>query len=271
MKKELRKKFDVFKNSFRKLGRNYLKVIAADAVMIAFMVIITKLLEAFVQNKFSTMTPLAQVDLAQTGPALQAYVSQLQTFIITFVILFVIYILLLVFSWSTAQAYIWNIINSKKASFRHYRKSFLMNLLLIPVFIIVIILVGIILLGLRYGLYWLLSKAAGGLAIAYVIDMIATIVVFMPLVLYAINSLNLVYYFFSKTHLIGKSIAEMFEHIRIRYYLHYLFMTIIMTVASAVALICKFNDTLYLIINVILLILFLGWMRFYLKELVEKV
>ncbi len=268
--KWLKQKLKIFLNSFMSLDSKYLKVISADALFIISTLIFTDLLDLILRSKANVLSSLASLDLSQPTPEMVSYIGQLKSFAVMFVAVGIIYLFLVILAWSASQAYIWKTINRKKHSYSYYKKSFLMNLFLLPLFIIIFAIITVIALLIRYGFYWLLFKVTVNLIAVNIIGFIFSVALFVPIILFVINLLNLIYSNFSKTHLIGNSIASMFGQIRASFYVPHVFMAVVALVATLICKIFSFNSTLLTIASIALLILLLGWMRFYLKGLVEQ-
>lgn len=267
----MKKQFRAFKNSFKNLKTGkYLKVISADILMVVFFALITWILGAIIQAKTSALIPLADFDFTQMTPEVQAYAGQLQSFAVVFIISALVWLLLVILAWSVTQAYVWNTINSRKHVYNFYRKSFLINLFLVPLFLIILAISAVIVLLARYALFWILFNITTNIIVLNAFTIIASVLLFIPPILYVINSLNLTYHFLSKTNSLGKSVSEMLESIKLRHYIPHVLMTAVIIIASLASLIFRFNETVYLWASIILFILFFGWMRFYLKEIVRQ-
>ncbi len=266
--KKLKEHLKRFARSFR-LDKRFLWVVLIDLLMIIFITSITSFLGGYIDKKANLITPLAQLNTNIPTEQMQAYASQMQWFIVIFVIGVIAYIFLVFLAWTVAQAEIWSIINKKNSDLKYFKKALLTNLIVMIPYGIITIVLSFLTNVLAAAFSVIASKLSFSIyAISSVLITIFALLIISPIVLLAINSLNLIYYNLSIERKIMKAISNMFSQLKLRHYIPHVLMSVVLLLLLLVSFL--FSGMAHTIIYIILLVIFFAWMRFYLKSLVEK-
>ena len=266
--KKLKEHLKRFVQSFR-LDSRFLWVVLIDLLLVIFITSITNFLGSYLIKKSDLITPLAQLNTNIPNEQMQAYLGQMQGFIILFVFGIIAYVVLVFLAWTVAQAEIWSIINKKNSDLKYFKKALLTNLLVIIPYLVITLILSFLTGALAAAFSVIVSKLSFNIyAISYVLIIILALLIISPLVLFVINSLNLIYYNLSIKRKIIKAISKMFSQLKLRHYIPYVLMSVVLMLVLLISFI--FSGMAHTIIYIILIVLFFAWMRFYLKSLVEQ-
>jgi hypothetical protein len=263
-----KKQFIQFVDSFKNIRTNILFVIFFDLLFYALIVFIP-----LTWTRFLTGHPMMNELMALEGGVESMTADQmiriaplLKSFVVQSLLSTILVVTVLFFVYTLTRCLIWNTIEKKKFSWNYFKKYLLLNLVWVPIFFIISMVVMLIL-----SLFMLLAKSSGVSLLVY----IASFVMLIGLLIFL--SINfLVYYFFMKLKeifiSIGKAFTVLFNGIK-GFIVPLVFMAavlyVLLTPFGILAYRAPFAEK-YSIMQALVVIVYLAWLRFYLVSLVKK-
>lgn len=269
-KNNIKKELEDFIGVLKKINIKYLQTLLADAsfIIIFFLggILLSKVLskKAVVLQSLQNMQP----------ELMESTLADMRGFVFMAVSLVILFLLFALITFSLSQGFTWNRIFNKKNSFNFFKRFTLLNLVCLPFYIALIVGIAIALTRITNLFIGLISPYISGMIITSIIAFLFIVLIIGPMVLYFLNLINIIYIYFMKEHKIFRSIKDMFVFILnkgTKLYIPFVLSTLFFFIISLILLIFKLVPRLYTIFAIIFLLSFLTWMRFYLKEKIDKI
>lgn len=254
----VKESFFEFINSFRKLNINLLFVITMDLLFLAVSYLVIFILGKILTNQALQLQGLT-IAAGQLEQA-QSTLATLSKFMYSLIISTVVLAVFILFNWSFFKLAIWNLVLKGKIELKKFWKFVLANVVWFFVWLVPFILAF-------YPLV-VVAKFQGQIQKPPWFPLITLIIIFIAL----LHFTYLYYIGFVKEHKIGKAIAFAFKTgtVKIRFLLMpYLFILIGFAIISLITYPLKFApDKVDIVVGLILLFAYLGWIRFYMAKTV---
>ena len=270
----LNNQINLFKKSFKLNKKRFSLVIIFDLALILVSYIALQLWSNWVSN---AVLKISGIDLTTISEeALGEIVKELaalKSFYYGAIIFSMLLIIFLFLTWSFFQGQIWSAILKKKFNLSYFKKFLLLNLACIPLFIILsfIILVYLEL----FGRIFLFFQTAGfNTSFVMFILLVLFIFIFLPILLYLINCIPIIYIYFTKKNKILNSFKDTFD-IAVKkihlLYIPYLIISLVFVLLSVITI--PFNILpawLTSLISFVLLVIYAAWARFYIASVIAE-
>ena len=261
---------NLFKKSFKLDKKRFFSVIIFDSLFILVSYITLFLWRIWVSSSASKISGL---DLATlTENALQE-LAALKSFYYGILICSLLLIIFLFFAWSFFQGQIWNTILKKKFDLNYFKKFLLLNLACIPLSIILFF-IAVIFLSFFRSIFLFFSTTGLNTSFIMFILLILFTFVFLPIILYLINFISILYFYFTKKNKILDSFKNTFN-IAVKkihlLYAPYLIMSLVFVLLSVITIPLNiFPEWLTSLFSLIFLIFYAAWIRFYIAAVIAK-
>jgi len=261
---------NLFKKSFKLDKKRFFSVIIFDSLFILVSYITLFLWRIWVSSSASKISGL---DLATlTENALQE-LAALKSFYYGILICSLLLIIFLFFAWSFFQGFIWNTILKKKFDLNYFKKFLLLNLACIPLSIILFFIAAIC-IGFFNSIFLFFSTTGLNTSFIMFILLILFTFVFLPIILYLINFISILYFYFTKKKEILDSFKNTFN-IAVKkihlLYAPYLIMSLVFVLLSVITIPLNiFPEWLTSLFSLIFLIFYAAWIRFYIAAVIAK-
>ncbi len=271
MKKQLKREFEVFIDSFKKIDLRYLKVFFFDLVFIASIVFTFFLLNVFLNYLVEPFKNLNQFDTY----AINALNSSLNNFLFFVAISFVLFLVFTFLSFSTIQALIWvSVINKKKISINSIKKFSVLNIILLPIFLFLLFFSLVVFSKMNIGLMSMIHSITQNTFVVLAPTVIFSFFFSIPLIIHVCALLPISYIYLTKTNKILFSIKESFRILVTKIkklYLPYLLITSFIVLSSLVIWPFKLFQSFYYFLSLAFVLFLITWFRFYIASVIEKI
>jgi len=254
-------------DSFKRCNVNIIFVVFLDLVFFASLVYLPML-----WNKIIMKHPLSEKIAVLQGGGLQlldlgaAELAEIKGLMGGFIVSLIVSLLVLVFLiyliHSITRALIWLVIHNKKGSRDFFKKMMVLNLMWVPILVLILVL-------------FLVVKAPVDLysykvmILYYVSSVIFMLILFVPL------SLNfMVYHYYTKKGGIMSSMGEAFKvfFTQIRHFIiPFVVMLLVFYLVSLPFGLIPSLFANYKIVYALVIIIYIGWLRFYLVEVLDSI
>ncbi len=270
----LNNQLDLFKKSLKLDKKRFGLIIILD-----FALILVSYIALHLWNKWvsSVVLKISGMDLATISEeALGEIIKELaalKSFYYGTLVSSILLIIFLFLAWSFFQGFIWNTVLKKKFNFDYFKKFLLLNLACIPLSIILFF-IAVVCLNLFDSV--ILSFSATGLDTNFVmfVLLILSAFVFMPIMLYLVNFISILYFYFTKKSRIFDSFNNTFRITVKKINLLYVPCLIMSLVFVLLAVITTPLNILPAWLNslfsLIFLVIYAAWMRFYIAVIIAE-
>ena len=264
-----KKEFNGFLGSFRKLRIDTLFVVFFDLLFYAFMTFIPLFVTRFIMGHpvlkeegilNAGVESLTADQIMRITPLVKSFLFySVTSSILTIAVLFFVY--------TITRCFIWCIVEKKKFNLDYFKRSSLLNLAWIPLIFIISMIVLLIL-----SLFMLLVKSTKVIVFIYLASLIALFVILMML-----NLHFLVYHNFARSNKIflsiGKAFSVLFKKSN-KFIIPSAFMAVVLFLLlipfGIIAAKNPFATDKYSIIQALVVVIYIAWIRFYVVDLVKK-
>lgn len=245
------KTFIIFKNSFKKLiSKNTIYPVFLLLLFLSVFLLSSNMIGNTIKKKAESAFPsLTDINSLAAENSLKI-LPQLKGFIIYILAIIALYIAILIIAWALCEGTIWNLILNKKPSLKYYGKFLSLNIIWI---------IALILISLFSVLIFKKESAP------YILIVLGIVFIYIT---------PLMYILFAKENKIFQSIKITFSlgfkkihHFIIPYIVIFL---IFLILGFIYVLLNNFQEKLAAGIFIILLSVFITWVRYYLAEIVQN-
>ena len=258
----MRFKDSLFARSFKKINRHVLHIMMYDLLNIVFIALGFLLWIKILGNKAQQ---LGIIDMNSLIYASQAELSQnlalIKGFVIAFFVLTVLFIVYLILVWSFFSLCVWCKILRKKLTEEYYVKFLLLNVAMaiigIPVFLFIAYLIAI-------AVSFVTPENIGGYLIRVYVLMIYFIAAF--------SLVQIVYYYFTEKPKIKSIVNALSAALKKKMAVSYIAAASVFFVLSYISnlMVVILPDRIAVFIDIILILLYLAWLRIYIVGCVGK-
>jgi len=270
----LNNQISLFKKSFNLDKKRFSLVIIFDFTLILVSYLALNLWKGWVS---SAVLKISGMDLATISEEalleIMKELSVLKSFYYGTLIYSILLIIFLFLVWSFFQGQIWSIILKKKFNFDYFKKFLLLNLACIPLFIILYFLT-VICLGFFDLLLLFFSTTGLNTSFVMFILLVLFSFIFLPILIYLINFISIIYIYFTKKNKILDSFKNTFD-IAVKkihlLYIPYLMISLVFVLLTVITI--PFNILpawLTSLILFVLLVIYAAWARFYIADVIAK-
>ncbi|MBU0460206.1 MAG: hypothetical protein KJ771_05340 [Nanoarchaeota archaeon] len=281
MNKHLKNYFHSFK--FKK---TYWKTVLYDGSFFILLALVFSWFGSYIQRKSIEITgnktpEQLQQMLASSPELLATYLIQLKSFLITIIVLFLVLAIIFLLFYSLTRAQIWNFLLKRKLSKKTYWKWNTLNLALI--FPLLILGFGYLILRIIFGVLLnllLTIKPDFYFAHSTGMEIVRTLsngIISLFLGLFVLIFVLITYYSFTQKYKVWVSIGESFELIKKRWSRIWRLLILASLTAIIITLITYPLKTFFLyqpliltLIQLIVSILFIAWLRLYLIRTIDE-
>ncbi len=260
----------LFIESFR-ADKRILGITAAfDLILMGFIALFVYFWKSWISSSFSGIISL---DLPTLTEEILRQTTLLKSFFYSLIISLVVLGLLIFIVFSFFKGIIWCSISDKHFDLEYLKKFLLLNLVCIPLFIAVFF-IFLIITSLFIHLFGLIATSIQGSLATVLFIFLLFFIVFMPLLIYTMIPLSLVYYYFTKKNDIKYSFKKMFNNAIKKIHLFYtpcLLITIVFVLISIVTIPLGFiPESIAFWIFLIISFLYVAWARIYIISFAES-
>ncbi|MBA3064599.1 hypothetical protein FP803_04135 [Candidatus Woesearchaeota archaeon] len=266
----LNNQINLFKKSFKLDKKRFLSVIFFDFIFILVSYIALFLCGMWLNSSASKISGLDLTTLTENAVN---ELAALKSFYYGILVCSLLLIIFLFFAWSFFQGFIWNTILKKKFNLDYFKKFLLLNLACIPLSIIFFFIAAI--------WFWFFKSvflffSATGLnkSLVMFILLVLFTFVFLPILLYLINCIPIVYIYFTKKNKILDSFKNTFDVAVKKIHLLYvpcLIMSLVFVFLAVITI--PFNILPVWLISLasfVLLVVYAAWTRFYIAVVIAE-
>jgi len=266
----LNNQINLFKKSFKLDKKRFLSVIFFDFIFILVSYIALFLCGMWLNSSASKISGLDLTTLTENAVN---ELAALKSFYYGILVCSLLLIIFLFFAWSFFQGFIWNTILKKKFNLDYFKKFLLLNLACIPLSIIFFFIAAI--------WFWFFKSvflffSATGLnkSLVMFILLVLFTFVFLPILLYLINCIPIVYIYFTKKNKILDSFKNTFDVAVKKIHLLYvpcLIMSLVFVFLAVITI--PFNILPVWLISLasfVLLVIYAAWTRFYIAVVIAE-
>ncbi|MBU1204453.1 MAG: hypothetical protein KJ968_02585 [Nanoarchaeota archaeon] len=221
----------------------------------------------------SSASKIQGLDLTVVNENLVQELAALKSFYYGILICSLLLIIFLFFAWSFFQGFIWNTILKKKFDLDYFKKFLLLNLACIPLSIILFFIAAIC-IGFFNSIFLFFSTTGLNTSIVMFILLILFAFIFLPIMLYLINFILILYFYFTKKNKILDSFKNTFNIAVKKIHLLYipcLIMSLVFVLLSVITIPLNiFPEWLTSLFSLIFLIFYAAWIRFYIAAVIAK-
>ncbi len=197
-----------------------------------------------------------------TGSEVEKQLAIAQGFQTKFVVFTILLIMFVYLLYSTIKYLVWSKLTNKKLNIRRYLRFLLVSLVVI-IYIPLIIAAGIGLSIIFNQMLKHLTSTGVFPIIAFAVSLIIIALVIMPVFIYIVNFINVMYFYLLK----GKGFFKKTFKVQKKLYMPYLTMSIVFILLTLFSFIFNMLPRMAeLIAASILILLYLSWCKVYLKE-----
>ncbi|MBU4493619.1 MAG: hypothetical protein KKA61_04570 [Nanoarchaeota archaeon] len=221
----------------------------------------------------SSASKIQGLDLTVVNENLVQELAALKSFYYGILICSLLLIIFLFFAWSFFQGFIWNTILKKKFDLDYFKKFLLLNLACIPLSIILFFIAAIC-IGFFNSIFLFFSTTGLNTSIVMFILLILFAFIFLPIMLYLINFILILYFYFTKKNKILDSFKNTFNIAVKKIHLLYipcLIMSLVFVLLSVITIPLNIlPEWLTSLFSLIFLIFYAAWIRFYIAAVIAK-
>ena len=266
----LNNQINLFKKSFKLDKKRFFSVIFLDFLFILVSYIALFLWSMWVSSSASRISGL-ELDML-TENALQE-VAAIKSFYYGTLACSLLLIIFLFLAWSFFQGFIWNTILKKKFNLDYFKKFLLLNLACIPLSIILFFIAAVC-LKLFKSIILLFSATGLNTSLVMFILLALFTFVFLPIMLYIINFILILYFYFTKKNKILDSFKNTFDIAVKKIHLLYipcLIMSLVFVLLAVITIPLNIlPEWLSSLFSLIFLVIYAAWMRFYITAVIAK-
>lgn len=245
-------------NIFKRFDRTFWTIFAYEAAFftIAFLLFLGW---NYVLNAYAAkLTSLESMTFSQAGQA----VSSLQSFVAVIIISSIVMVVLQFMNWVLFENIIWDRLTGKKFSSQRLKDFSIHNLLVIPIYLVVLTIFAFVVL--KNSIPITSSLMAFNKIIGAVVSSIFWAFLIFPATLYVLGMHNSIYLGFYRTGKILGSIGAGFKAaFSIRHYQNYLIMGITFAIISMLLTLFSGIKGAYTVLSMALLVLLAAWLKVY--------
>ena len=266
----LTNQINLFKKSFKLDKKRFFLVMVFDLLFILVSYIALFLWSIWVSSSASRISGLELEMLTEN--ALEE-LAALKSFYYGTLVCSLLLIIFLFLAWSFFQGFIWNTILKKGFNLDYFKKFLLLNLACIPLSIIIFF-IAVICLGFFKSVFLFFSTTGLNTSLVMFILLILFTFILLPVMLYLVNFIWILYFYFTKKNKILDAFKNTFDIGVKKIHLLYvpcLIMSLVFVLLSAITI--PFNILpawLSSLFSLIFLIIYAAWMRFYIADFVTK-
>lgn len=264
----------LFVESF-KVDKKILGITAAyDLVLMLVSYIILFLWSLYITSSFSRITGL---DLSKFTEETLRQAASLKSFYCSAIISLIILAILLFIAWSFFKGLIWCSIADKHFNLKYFKKFLLLNLACIPLYLAVFAVFFLVLIITNY-IFILLSSSSQNALLTLITMPLLFFIFFMPIIIYIMVPLSLVYYNFTKKNSISNSFKKMFgiavKKIHLFYFPCFLITIVLVLISIATIPMNYVSESISYLVSLAIFFLYIAWARPYIisfsRSLEEK-
>ncbi len=266
----LNNQINLFKKSFKLDKKRFFSVIIFDSLFILVSYIALSLCGAWLNSSASKIGGLDLITLTENAVN---ELAALKSFYYGLIVCSILLIIFLFLAWSFFQGFIWNTILKKKFDLSYFKKFLLLNLACIPISIILFF-IAIICIEFFNLIFLFFSTSGLNTSLVMFILLVLFTFVFLPILLYLINFISVLYFYFTKKKKISYSFKNTFD-IAVKkihlLYIPYLMMSLVFVLLSVITIPLNILPTwLTSLFLLIFLIFYAAWVRFYIAVIIAK-
>ena len=266
----LTNQIDLFKKSFKLDKKRFLSVISFDFVFLLASYVALFLCGMWLSSSASKISGLDLTNLTENAVN---ELAALKSFYYGAIICLILLVIFLFFAWSFFQGFIWNTILKKKFNLDYFKKFLLLNLAFIPLSIILLFIAAVCFWS--FNSVFLFFSATGlNKYIIIAISLVLFTFVFLPILLYTINFISILYIYFTKKSKIMDSFNDTFRIAVKKIHLLYIPYLIISLAFVFLAVITIPLNILPLwlisLVSFVLLVVYAAWARFYIAVVITE-
>jgi len=267
----LNNQISLLKKSFKLNKKRFFSVIIFDSLFVLVLYITLFLWNIWLNSFVSKVNGLDLTNLTESSVV--NGLATLKSFYYGVILCLILLTLFLFFEWSFFQGKIWNIILKKKFDFDYFKKFLLLNLACIPISIILFF-IAVICFWSFNSIFLFFSTSGFNTSFVMFMLLILFTFIFMPILLYLINFISILYFYFTKKNKILYSFKNTFYIAVKKIYLLYipcLIMSLIFILLSIITIPLNFLPMWFTsLILFVLLVIYAAWIRFYIVGIITK-
>lgn len=266
----LNNQINLFKKSFKLDKKRFFSVIVFD-----FLFILVSYIALFLWSLWLSGSALKilGLDLTVINENLVQKLAALKSFYYGTLVFSLLLIIFLFFAWSFFQGQIWNTILKKKFDLDYFKKFLLLNLACIPL-LIILFFIAFVCLRLFNSIILFFSTTGLNTSFIMFILLILFAFIFLPIMLYLINFVLILYFYFTNKKKILDSFKNTFNIAVKKIHLIYipcLIMSLVFVLLSVITIPFNILPTwLASLFSLIFLIFYAAWIRFYIATVIAK-
>ncbi len=266
----LNNQISLFKKSFKLDKKRFFSVIIFDSLFILVSYIALFLCGMWLNSSASKISGLDLTTLTENAVN---DLAALKSFYYGVIVCLILLIIFLFFTWSFFQGFIWTTILKKKFDLDYFKKFLLLNLACIPISIILFF-IAVIFLRFFNSIFLFFSITGLNKSLVMLILLILFTFVFLPILLYLINFISILYFYFTNKKKILYSFKNTFNIAVKKIHLLYipcLIMSLVLVLLSVITIPLNiFPEWITSLFLLIFLIFYSAWIRFYIAAVIAK-
>ncbi len=266
----LNNQISLFKKSFKLDKKRFFSVIIFDSLFILVSYIALFLCGMWLNSSASKISGLDLTTLTENAVN---DLAALKSFYYGVIVCLILLIIFLFFTWSFFQGFIWTTILKKKFDLDYFKKFLLLNLACIPLSIILLF-IAVIFLRFFNSIFLFFSITGLNKSLVMLILLILFTFVFLPILLYLINFISILYFYFTNKKKILYSFKNTFNIAVKKIHLLYipcLIMSLVLVLLSVITIPLNiFPEWITSLFLLIFLIFYSAWIRFYIAAVIAK-
>ena len=266
----LNNQINLFKKSFKLDKKRFFSVIIFDSLFILASYIALFLCGMWLNSSASKISGLDLTTLTENAVN---ELAALKSFYYGSIVCLILLIIFLFFAWSFFQGFIWSTILKKKFDSDYFKKFLLLNLACIPISVILFF-IALIFLWFFKSIFLFFSATELNTSIVMFVLLVLFTFIFMPILLYLINFISILYFYFTNKKKISYSFKNTFNIAVKKIHLLYtpcLIMSLVFVLLSVIMIPLNiFPEWLTSLFSLIFLIFYAAWIRFYIAAIIVK-
>ncbi len=266
----LNNQINLFKKSFKLDKKRFFSVIVLDFLFVLVSYIALFLWSMWVSSSASRISGLELNMLTEN--ALEE-LAALKSFYYGTLVCSLLLIIFLFLAWSFFQGLIWNTILKKRFNLDYFKKFLLLNLACIPLSIILFF-IALVCLKLFNSMILFFSTTGLNTSLIMFILLILFAFIFLPIMIYLINFILILYFYFTKKNKILDSFKNTFDIAVKKIHLLYipcLIISLVFVLLSVITILLNIlPEWLTLLFLLIFLVIYAAWVRFYITAVIAK-
>jgi len=266
----LTNQINLFKKSFKLDKKRFFLVMVFDLLFILVSYIALFLWSIWVSSSASRISGLELEMLTEN--ALEE-LAALKSFYYGTLVCSLLLIIFLFLAWSFFQGFIWNTILKKKFNLDYFKKFLLLNLTCIPLSIIIFF-IAVICFGFFKSVFLFFSTTGVNTGLVMFILLVLFTFILLPIMLYLVNFIWILYFYFTKKNKILDSFKNTFDVGVKKIHLLYipcLIMSLVFVLLAVITIPFNiFPAWLSSLFSLIFLVIYAVWMRFYIAAVILK-